>query len=127
MADCVFLGLHGACGEDGRVQATFDLLGIPYTGAGYLGSAMAMDKAVTKRMMESVAICTPSWGDITYDRSMVEKLTERLPLPCAVKIVNGGSSIGVSLPDSREQLRQALLDALQYGNHVVVEEKISGR
>ena len=52
MADIVFLGLHGTCGEDGRVQAAFDLLGIPYTGAGYLASGMAMNKAVTKQIIE---------------------------------------------------------------------------
>ncbi len=127
LADGVFLGLHGACGEDGRVQATFDLLGIPYTGSGYLGSAMAMDKSVTKRMMESAGIRTPRWEDITYDAGQVEELTARLPLPCAVKIVNGGSSIGVHLPETREQLRDALQDALQYGSHVIVEEKIAGR
>ena len=53
MADVVFLALHGSCGEDGRIQATLDLLGVPYTGSGYLGSGMAMDKSVTKRMMDS--------------------------------------------------------------------------
>ena len=52
MADIVFLALHGTCGEDGRVQAAFDLMGIPYTGAGYLGSGLAMDKDLTKRLGE---------------------------------------------------------------------------
>ena len=51
MADIVFLALHGTCGEDGRVQAAFDLMGIPYTGAGYLGSGLAMDKDLTKRLI----------------------------------------------------------------------------
>ena len=50
-ADLVFLALHGACGEDGRVQAAFDLMGIPYTGSGYVGSALAMDKDLTKRLV----------------------------------------------------------------------------
>lgn len=62
MADIVFLGLHGTCGEDGRVQAAFDLLGIPYTGAGYLASGMAMNKAVTKQIMERCGILTPPGG-----------------------------------------------------------------
>ena len=56
LADIVFLGLHGECGEDGRVQAAFDLLGIPYTGSGCLASGMAMNKAVAKRMMESAGV-----------------------------------------------------------------------
>ena len=58
MADIVFLALHGSCGEDGRIQATLDLLGVPYTGSGYLGSGMAMDKSVTKRFLESEGIRT---------------------------------------------------------------------
>lgn len=65
MADMVFLALHGTCGEDGRVQAAFDLMGIPYTGAGYLGSAIAMDKDLTKRMVADV-VSTPGWKTVTY-------------------------------------------------------------
>ena len=60
LADCVFLGLHGADGEDGKIQGALDLLGIPYTGSDALSSAMAMDKAVSKRIMESAAILTLS-------------------------------------------------------------------
>ena len=56
LADIVFLALHGACGEDGRVQATFDLLDIKYTGGGYLASGLAMDKSMTKRMMDSAGV-----------------------------------------------------------------------
>ena len=56
MADLVFLALHGTCGEDGKVQAAFDLMGIPYTGAGYLSSAIAMDKDLTKRMVADVVV-----------------------------------------------------------------------
>ena len=62
LADCVFLGLHGADGEDGKIQAALDLLGVPYTGSGPLASAMAMDKAVAKRIMESAGVRTPGGG-----------------------------------------------------------------
>ena len=127
MADVVFLALHGSCGEDGRIQATLDLLGVPYTGSGYLGSGMAMDKSVTKRMMDSLGIRTAPWHDIHYTESDIPRLAEELPVPCAVKIVNGGSSIGVALPDMKEQLEKALRDLLRYGDHVVVEQKIKGR
>ena len=127
MADVVFLGLHGACGEDGRVQAAFDLLGIPYTGAGYLSSGMAMDKAITKAVMERAGIPTAPWQDVIYAREDIPRLTEELELPAAVKVVNGGSSIGVSLPDTREELKTALEEILAYGNHVVVERKLKGR
>ena len=126
-ADMVFLGLHGECGEDGRVQAAFDLLGIPYTGAGYLSSGMAMNKAVTKRFMESAGVRTAPWRELTYTRGDIPRLVQELPVPCAVKIINGGSSLGVALPDDRGALEAALEEMLAYGGHVIVEEKISGR
>ena len=127
MADAVFLAMHGANGEDGRIQATLDLLGVPYTGSGYLGSAMAMDKAVTKRMMDSLGIRTAPWVDVHYTAADIPRLTQELMVPCAVKMVNGGSSIGMALPDTREELEKALYDLLPYGGHVVVEKKIKGR
>ena len=127
LADCVFLGLHGADGEDGKIQATLDLLGVPYTGSGPLGSAMAMDKAVAKRIMESAGVLTPPWREITYTEADIPELTETLPVPCAVKVVDGGSSLGVALPDTREELGQALHELLRYGHRMVVEEKIHGR
>jgi len=127
MADMVFLGLHGECGEDGRVQAAFDLMGIPYTGAGYLSSGMAMDKALTKYTMERAGVPTAPWHDITYTVDDIPALVEKLEVPCAVKIVNGGSSIGVALPDTKEELETALRDLLRYGDHVIVEKKVFGR
>ena len=108
LADCVFLGLHGIDGEDGKIQAALELLGVPYTGSGPLGSAMAMDKAVAKRIMESAGILTPKWREITYTADDVPALVQELPVPCVVKAVDGGSSIGVS-------------------RRIVVEEKIVGR
>lgn len=127
MADLVFLALHGACGEDGRIQATLDLLGVPYTGSGYLGSGMAMDKSVTKRIMDAAGVPTAPWHDVRYTREDIPRLARELPVPCAVKIINGGSSIGVELPDTKEELAGALRRMLQYGDHVVVEKKIKGR
>ena len=127
LADCVFLGLHGADGEDGKIQAALDLLGVPYTGSDYLGSAMAMDKAVAKRIMDSNGIRTPAWRELRYTEADIPRLCQELPVPCAIKVVNGGSSIGVQLPDTREELSSALRDVLRYGDRVVVEEKIYGR
>ena len=127
LADCVFLGLHGADGEDGKIQATLDLLGVPYTGSSYLGSAMAMDKALAKRVMERAGVLTPAWKELRFTREDIPELTETLPLPSAVKIVGGGSSIGVALPETRDELRAALEEMLRYGDRVVVEEKIIGR
>ena len=127
MADLVFLALHGSCGEDGRIQATLDLLGVPYTGSNYVSSGMAMDKAITKRFMDAEGIRTAPWHDVRYTEADIPALVEKLETPCAVKIVNGGSSIGVELPDTKEELAGALRRMLQYGDHVVVEKKIKGR
>ena len=121
LADIVFLGLHGQDGEDGRVQATFDLLDIKYTGGGYLASGLAMDKSMTKRMMDSAGIPTAPWRDIpSYTEADVPALTAELEVPCAVKVVNGGSSIGVALPDTKEELEVALREMLRYGSHIIV-------
>jgi D-alanine-D-alanine ligase len=128
MADLVFLGLHGMDGEDGRIQAALDLLGVPYTGSGYLGAGMAMDKAIAKTVMERAGIPTAPWRDIPfYTEGDIPALTEELEVPCAVKIVNGGSSVGVALPDTKEELARALRDVLRYGSHVIVEKKLRGR
>ncbi len=127
LADCVFLGLHGADGEDGKIQAALELMGVPYTGSGPLSSGMAMDKAVAKMVMNSCGILTPKARELTYSREDIPALTESLPVPCAVKVVGGGSSIGVELPDTREQLKAALDNIIKYGNRVLVEEKIIGR
>ena len=127
LADCVFVGLHGKDGEDGKIQALLELIGVPYTGSGPLASAIAMDKAMAKRVLKPIGIRTPDWREIYYEESDIPRLAEELPLPCAVKINDGGSSIGVELPETREELQRALKSVLKYGNHIVVEERIYGR
>ena len=126
-ADVVFLGLHGECGEDGRVQAAFDLLGVPYTGSGHLASGMAMNTAVAKQVMEYAGVLTAPWRELHYGAKDIPALTEELPLPAAVKSINGGSSLGLALPETREELGAALEELLRYGGHVIVEPKIRGR
>ena len=122
------MGLHGQDGEDGRIQAAFDLLGIRYTGGGYLGSGMAMDKSITKMIMDQIGIPNAPWRNIPhYTEADIPRLTEELEVPCAVKVVNGGSSLGLALPDTKEELAQALHDLLRYGSHILVEKKIHGR
>jgi len=127
LADLVFVGLHGESGEDGRIQAALDLLGVPYTGSGHLSSAMAMDKIVTKRMMDSAGIRTPKWQLLTYGIEDVERLAAELEMPCVIKTPDGGSSLGVYLPETREELKEALTDVLHYGSEVIVEQRIRGR
>ena len=78
-------------------------------------------------MMDSLGIRTAPWVDVHYTKDDIPRLTQELMVPCAVKMVNGGSSIGMALPDTREELKKALYDLLPYGGHVVVEKKIKGR
>ena len=125
-ADIVFLALHGQCGEDGKVQAAFDLLGIPYTGSGYLGSAMAMDKDLTKKLIRE-QVNTPAWSFAAYGEKDVEPLAGRTPVPCVVKPVDSGSSIGVSIAMDKEELRAALTEGLCYGGRCVLETYVKGR
>ena len=126
MADLVFLALHGSCGEDGRVQAAFDLMGIPYTGAGYLGSAIAMDKDLTKRMVGDV-VSTPGWKTVQYTAEDIDGLVEKARLPLVMKPVASGSSIGVSIVHTHEELRDALTQGLSLGGRTVLEQYVKGR
>lgn len=126
-AEMVFLALHGACGEDGRVQAAFDLMGIPYTGSGYLGSAIAMDKDYTKRLMAGTEVSTPYWHTLTVDETQIETLRDTLEVPCVLKVLRSGSSLGVSIVKDRDELERALRDCMSYDSTIMVEEYISGR
>ena len=125
-ADVVFLALHGACGEDGRIQAALDLMGVPYTGSGYLGSAIAMDKDLTKQLVRGAGVKTPQWRLLYYRDSQIEALCGELKLPCVVKPVDSGSSIGVAIAHSREELEKALRENVGLGR-VIVEQYVIGR
>ncbi|MBQ8973859.1 MAG: D-alanine--D-alanine ligase [Clostridia bacterium] len=126
LADVVFLGLHGACGEDGRIQATLDLLGIPYTGSGCLGSALAMDKHLTKLLVEAAGLQTPKSTLVHYAEGDIERIMAQAYYPCVVKPVDSGSSVGVSIPHTPEELRAALNENLHLGK-VLIERYIQGR
>ena len=112
LADCVFLGLHGADGEDGKIQATLDLMGVPYTGSDSLSSAMAMDKAVAKRIMESCGVRTPAWQEVTYNMEDVPELVKSLPIPCVLKIVDGGSPSVLNCPIPERNWKSPLRSCL---------------
>ncbi len=125
-ADIVFMALHGENGENGRVQAAFDLYGIRYTGTGYLGSALAMDKGITKTLYEAAGIPTPH--GVRMNRTERMSLEETgTGLPCIVKPNCGGSSIGVSIVQAMEEYEVALQEAFRYEDEVVVEEFVTGR
>lgn len=123
MADVVFLGLHGEDGENGKVQAAFDLLGIPYTGTDYVSSALSMDKALAKELFMHNHIPTPAGTVLKKGQDT----KTAVPFPCVVKVSSGGSSIGVFIVQSEEEYETALKDAFQYGDEVIVEQYIKGR
>ena len=125
-ADVVYLGLHGACGEDGRIQAALDLLGVPYTGSGYLSSAIAMDKDMTKRLVADKVV-TPQWRRVDLVGADLEQLLKETALPAVVKPVDSGSSIGVFIADDKAELRHALEESIKLGGRVVIEQYIKGR
>ena len=127
MADIVFMALHGQCGEDGRVQAVFDLMGIKYTGSGHLGSAIAMDKDLTKRIVAPLGVLTPEWRTYELAQLDLDAACGECALPAVVKPVDSGSSIGVSIAHTREELRSALSAAARESSRAVVEQYIAGR
>lgn len=118
-ADVVFLGLHGDIGENGKVQALLDLYHIPYTGSGYVGSLLAMDKAYSKMLFNQAGITTPPDVDLENPSSIT--------FPVVVKPNEGGSSLGVSIVKSPEELEDAIKASQKYSEDFVVESYIKGR
>lgn len=127
MADVVFLALHGRIGEDGRVQATLEMLGVPYTGSGCLASAIAMDKDLTKRLVAPEGVRTPAWQLVESASLDADAVCAGAVYPCVVKPDDSGSSIGVAIAHDEPELRAALTDAAKEGSRILVEQYISGR
>lgn len=122
-ADITFLALHGGEGENGQLQATLDLFGIKYTGSGYLGSALAMNKGLTKSVFMQKNINTPS-GELYKNEK--DALAWNM-FPCIVKPCSGGSSVGVSKVENADQYKKAVKEALKYEDEIVVEQFVTGR
>lgn len=122
--DVVFLALHGGTGEDGTVQALLDMVGIPYTGSGHLGSAMAMDKGVSKRLFRDAGVPTPDW---MMAPAPAEQVIERLGLPLVVKPSKQGSTVGLTVVKRAEDYDAAVELAYRYDDEVMLERFIAGR
>lgn len=122
-ADVVFMALHGENGENGKIQACFDLMGITYTGTDYVSSAICMDKGITKDIFACYGIPTPA--GIRLKKG--EKQTKQVPFPCIVKACCGGSSVGVSIANKEEEYERALEEAFCYDDEAIVEQYIKGR
>ncbi len=132
-ADIVFIALHGENGENGKLQACFDLLGIKYTGTDYISSALAMDKGITKDIFNSNGILTPEGFRLAKaeykENYIVEKMKSNkiLNFPVVVKATCGGSSIGVYIVDSLTELLHAASETFKYGDEIIIERYIPGR
>lgn len=138
LVDVVFPVLHGTMGEDGTIQGLLEIAGVPYVGAGVLGSAVGMDKDMMKTVFRAHGL--PQARHLTVLRhrweaakqagtegAMLQELEEAFGYPCFVKPANLGSSVGISKAKDRDSLRAALDEAARYDRKIIVEEFIDGR
>ena len=125
--DAALIILHGPFGEDGTVQGLLDLLGIPYQGAGVLGSAIGMNKIASKQLYEKSGILTPPY--MTLKRNDVlnpDDCADRLGLPLVVKPVGSGSSVGISIVKSADALKDAMDKAFEEDDEILLEAFVKG-
>lgn len=131
--DVAFVGMHGRFGEDGKVQALLEMIGIPYTGSGVLASALGMNKVRTLEIVDKFGIRTPRYMTL---RSMPaqkgflalqKKVLSSIGYPCVVKPNESGSSIGISIVRKKADLLDALKKAFEEDVTILIEEYIQGR
>ena len=131
--DIVFPVLHGPYGEDGTIQGLLELAGIPYVGAGVVGSAVGMDKAIFKAVMVAHDLPIVAWELVLRtewamdDGAILDRIEASLTYPVFVKPANLGSSVGISKCKSRDELRDGIIEALRHDRRVVVEQGIDAR
>lgn len=121
--DFAFIALHGIFGEDGRMQALLEWLGLPYSGAGVMSSALAMDKQMTNVIYAAIGLRVPPY--IVLDKK--EKSLRNISFPAVVKPVDGGSSVGVSIVKTKKEMSVAIVKALKEGRRVMVQKYIKGK
>ena len=125
--DAALIILHGPFGEDGTVQGMLDLLGIPYQGAGVMGSAMAMNKLLAKRLYQGAAIPTPAYLSYALkDTIDTDHIVSTLGLPVVVKPACAGSSQGMTLVREKSDLEAAVSLAFENDESVIIEEYLDG-
>ncbi|MDR1185271.1 MAG: D-alanine--D-alanine ligase [Coriobacteriales bacterium] len=126
--DVAFIALHGKGGEDGCIQGLLETLGIPYTHSGVGASALAMDKVVSKIVYEAYDLKNARFKVVRKDQAgeSMDSILASIGLPCVVKPVSDGSSLGVSIPKTREEFFQALDEGFETGDVLLVEEFIKG-
>jgi len=126
--DVAFILLHGPFGEDGTVQGFLDLLAIPYQGSGVLGSAIAMDKNLSKILYRNAGLKVPEWYMAAKeDIRNPDKILGQLGLPLVIKPATQGSSLGMTIARSEDDIAEGLKKAFAIDRQVMVEEFIDGR
>ena len=144
--DVVFPVLHGLYGEDGTIQGMLEMLNIPYVGCGVLASSVGMDKAYTKIIFEKAKLNQAKYvyikkykddkyiyvdsnlNEIKIDLNEIISLVQKdINYPVFVKPSNSGSSVGVNKAENKEQLKNAIKNAFEYDNKVLIEQGISGK
>lgn len=125
-ADLAFLALHGSIGENGMLQAVFDTYGIHYTGTGYEGCLLGMNKDISKKLMVAAGINTAPWKTYSLNSWDLSQFAD-VSYPCVVKPLSCGSSVGVSILENEQELAEAFKSAMVYESNILIEKKISGR
>lgn len=128
--DIVFNAVHGEYGEDGRIAAALDMIGMPYTSSGVLSSAITMDKVITKHLFRSAGISTPKSRFLRrkdVNDNFTAEVIEEFSLPVVVKAASQGSSIGVEIVEKTDELEAALENSFKYDDVILIEEFIKGR
>ena len=141
--DIAFIALHGKGGEDGTMQGLLELMGIPYIGSGVKASALAMDKTCSKHLFEAAGLMTPAAEEVSFedlcgsvraaglciedlDEGRVHRIIEKIALPCVVKPVSEGSSVGVFIARTYEEVCQALVYGFKVAKELLIEAFVSG-
>ena len=123
--DAAFIAMHGPGGEDGTLQAVLEYLEVPYTGSGVMASSLGMHKLMTKMVWQSANIATPAW-QLLNDQTDWHTVAHNLGLPLVVKPVHEGSSLGVHIVSSIDDMQAAYADAKAFDRQVMAEQFIAG-
>jgi len=125
--DIIFPALLGKFGEDGTIQGMFEIMGIPYVGCGVLASSMSMDKVYTNDIAKLINMPQPDYMSYKEGEEVdYQKIVDRLGLPCFVKAVRSGSSVGIVKPETIEELVEGIKEAFKYDNKIIIERNING-
>lgn len=126
-ADVVFIALHGSIGENGQLQSIFEMQSIKHTRSSYFGCMLAMDKDISKKIATIEGISTAKWKTYSLSEVNFDTIKRETKIPCVVKPLSCGSSIGISIVKTEEELLNALRVAKKYEDSILIEDMIKGR